>query len=234
MAKGESMALERISSGIEGLDEMLNGGLPKNRHVAVFGGPGTGKTTFSIQYLYAGAKAGETGLYLSLEEPPEQIKENATAVFSSLTDLSDMFDKQILVKKPEAYNLDAIIEMVESTVVNDNATRLVIDSSTVVESMFTNDYDYRKSMVEFLNLLKTFDTTVYFLVEAANAEMDLKYKLEHYIMDGIINLYNLERGSSRVRALEIYKMRGTSHSQNLVPMKITADGVKVYPTEKVL
>ncbi len=229
-----SQKITRISTGIPGLDEMLEGGIPKNRHVAVFGGPGTGKTTFSIQYLYAGAKAGETGLYLSLEEPPEQIITNAVNVFSDLKDLPEFFEGKILVKKPEAYNLDNVIEVIENAVVNQNATRVVVDSSTVVEAMFSNDYDYRKSIVEFLNLLKTLDTTVYFLVEASNAEIDIRYKLEHYIMDGIINLYNLQRGNSRVRALEIYKMRATNHSQKLVAMKITPQGIKVYPSEGVL
>ncbi|RME78920.1 MAG: hypothetical protein D6769_03725 [Methanobacteriota archaeon] len=228
--------VERITTGIDGLDEMLQGGIPKNRHVAIFGGPGTGKTTLGMQFLYHGAQKGEKGLYVSLEEPPEQIIENVKAVFPSWSSNIDSMisNSSLFIKKPEHYTLDSLIETTESTIVDSNVTRLVIDSSTVVEAFFATKEEYRKNIVEFMNLLKTLDASVLFLVEAHSAEMDITYKLEHYIMDGIINVYNLQRGSSRVRALEVYKMRATNHSPNLVPLRITPEGIKVFPTEKVL
>ena len=64
--------LERVSTGIKGLDDVLRGGLPKSRTILVVGSPGSGKTTFAIQFLVGGAKAGETGLYISLDEKPER------------------------------------------------------------------------------------------------------------------------------------------------------------------
>jgi KaiC/GvpD/RAD55 family RecA-like ATPase len=225
---------DKISTGIQGLDAMLEGGIIKNRHIGILGGPGTGKTLFSMQFLYAGAKAGETGYYLTLEEVPEQIVENAVNVFKNLTDLQGFINKNIIVEKPDEYSLDKIIELIEKQVVENNAKRVVIDSSTVVEAFFPSTAEYRRGIVEFLNLLKNLDATVYFIVEVESSEIGIKYQLEHYIMDGIINLYNLRRGESRVRAIEVYKMRGINHNTNLVPMRITANGIVVYPTEKVL
>jgi len=226
--------MEKISTGIEGLDRMLEGGIIRNRHIGILGGPGTGKTLFSIQFLYAGAKNGERGYYLSLEENPEQVANNAINVFKDIKDLGEQINKNIIIEKPDEYTLDKMIEMIEKQVVNENAKRVVIDSSTVVEAFFETVQDYRRGIVEFLNLLKTLDTTVYFIVEVESSDIGIKYQLEHYIMDGIINLYNLRRGESRVRAVEVYKMRGINHSNQLVPLRITSSGIVVYPTEKVL
>ncbi|MEM4296730.1 MAG: ATPase domain-containing protein [Candidatus Anstonellales archaeon] len=226
--------MEKISTGIAGLDQMLYGGIIRNRHIGILGGPGTGKTLFSMQFLYAGAKAGERGYYLSLEEVPEQIVANTLSVFSELKDFQDYINKSIIIEKPDNYTLDNMIELIEKQVVENNAKRVVIDSSTVVEAFFETVQDYRRGIVEFLNLLKTLDCTVYFIVEIESSDIGIKYQLEHYIMDGIINLYNLRRGESRVRAIEIYKMRGINHSNQLVPMRITPSGFVVYPNEKVL
>jgi KaiC/GvpD/RAD55 family RecA-like ATPase len=89
-------------------------------------------------------------------------------------------------------------------------------------------------LFEFLSLLRNLDVTSITTVEATTATREeMKYDIEHFVMDGIINLYNLEREDRRVRALEVFKMRGTDHSRDLVPFKVTPQGVKVYVGEKV-
>src|SRR5438128_9434712 len=70
------IALERVPTGIKGLDELLGGGFPEGKCILVVGSPGSGKTTFAIQYLYSGALQGETGLYVTLDEYPDAIKQN--------------------------------------------------------------------------------------------------------------------------------------------------------------
>ena len=71
--------MDRVSTGIKGLDEMLHGGLPRGRTILVVGSPGSGKTTFAMQFLVGGAKLGETGLYVSFEEKPERMKSNLSS-----------------------------------------------------------------------------------------------------------------------------------------------------------
>jgi circadian clock protein KaiC len=71
--------LDRVATGIKGFDEVLNGGLPKARTILIVGSPGSGKTTFAIQFLVGGAKAGEPGLYVSLDEKPERVKDNLSS-----------------------------------------------------------------------------------------------------------------------------------------------------------
>lgn len=227
--------MRRVKTGIHGLDDMLYGGIPERRHVALFGGPGTGKTSFGFEYVYKGAKFGEPGVYITLEESVESIVENMKAQFSNFVDIDELMKKKLLfVAEPEEFTLDKIIETLETYIAKHDAKRAVIDSSTMIRAMFSSEAEYRRTIVQFFNLLKTLDCTVFLIAEAETSERaKLKFEIEHYIADGIINLYNLDRGGNRVRALEIFKMRGTNHSRDLVPFVVEPDGIKVYKDEKV-
>ncbi len=228
--------MERLETGIKGLDEMLQGGVPKNRHVALYGGPGTGKTSFGFEFLLRGALKGEPGLYLTLEESPEDIIENMKAQFSALAESIDKViqEEVLIVERPKDYTLESLAEALENRIVENAVSRAVIDSSTMVRAMFPSEAEYRKSIVEFFNLLKTLDCTSFVIVEAETSRREaIRFEIEHYILDGVINLYSLERGDTRVRALEIFKMRGTDHSRDLVPYKVLPEGIKVYVGEKV-
>ncbi len=229
------MVLEKIKTGISGLDEMLNGGIPIHRHVAIFGGPGTGKTTLGFEFLYRGAKEGTPGLYLTLEESPDDIIANMTNQFSNLMDIEDLIKQEkLFVEAPSDYTIDTIVKVLETHIIEKNVARAVIDSATMVKAMFNSESEYRRTIVEFFNLLKNLECNTFLLVEADTSERTkIKFGIEHYILDGIINLYSLDKVDHRVRVLEIFKMRGTDHSRNLVPFKVTPDGVKVYVGEKV-
>ena len=227
--------MEKIKTGIMGLDEMLNGGIPKNRHIGFYGGPGTGKTTFTFELLYKGALMGETGYYLTLEEPPEHIIENASAQFPEFTEINRLVsEKKLIIEKNLSYDVNKIIEQIENTVIENEVSRLVIDSITIFKALFPNEREYRSGLIEFLNLLRTLDITVFPIIEApTSARETFEYSIEHYVLDGIINLYNIYKGETRIRALEIYKMRGTHHNTDIVPFRITPRGVKVYLGEKI-
>ena len=225
--------MERVTTGIKGLDEMLEGGIPKGRHVALCGGPGSGKTLFSMQYLYYGATHDEPGLYLSLEETPEKLVKNVQAAFSDL-DINAVIGSGLYVEKPSSFDLQGISVLIENYVKNQKIERLVIDSSTILRAKFRESYDYRETMYEFLDFLGMLNITVITTVELPTPERRNNYGLEHFLMDGIINLYHLDKGSERVRALEIIKMRATKHSRFLVPFRITPKGIVVYKDERVL
>jgi len=227
--------MDKIKTGIMGLDEMLNGGIPKRRHIAVFGGPGTGKTSFSFEYLYHGAKEGQNGLYLTLEESPEDIIENMKNQFSDFKDIDKLVnDEKLFIEQPASPTVEAIMESLEKKIVENEVQRAVIDSSTMMKSMFDKESEYRRTIVEMFNLLKKLDCTVMVLVEAESSEKEkVVFNIEHYILDGIFNIYNLDKGDRRIRALEIFKMRGTDHSRDLVPFKVTPNGINIYVNEKV-
>jgi len=227
--------MDRVKTGIEGLDEMLNGGVPAGRHVAIYGGPGAGKTSFCFEYLYKGAKMGENGLYITLEETHDDIIDNMKSAFSLYTDTAELIaQKKLEIVKPDKLNLEEVANLLEDRITSNDIKRAVIDSATMIRLSFPSEIEYRQTLFEFLSLLRNLDVTSITTVEASTAKREaMKYDIEHFVMDGIINLYNLDREDRRVRALEIFKMRGTDHSRDLVPFKVTPSGIKVYVGEKV-
>lgn len=227
--------MERVVTGIAGLDEMLNGGIPAGRHIALYGGPGAGKTSFAFEYLYRGAKAGENGLYITLEETADDILDNMKNTFPMLSDVSQMVSqKKLEIIKPDKLELESVANLLEDRITSNNVKRAVIDSSTMIRLSFNSDIEFRQTLFEFLSLLRNLDVTTVTTVEATTSKREeMRYDIEHFTMDGIINLYNLDRDDRRIRALEIFKMRGTDHSRDLVPFKVTPSGIKVYVGEKV-
>lgn len=227
--------MDRVKTGIAGLDEMLNGGIPAGRHTALYGGPGAGKTSFCFEFLYQGAKMGENGLYITLEETPEDILENMKNTFPLLTEASQLVaDKKLEIIKPDKLDLEEVANLLEERITSNNIKRACIDSATMIRLSFKTEIEYRQTLFEFLSLLRNLDVTTITTVEANSSRREeMRYDIEHFVMDGIINLYNLDREDRRVRALEIFKMRGTDHSRDLVPFKVTPSGIKVYVGEKV-
>ncbi len=227
--------MERVTTGIEGLDEMLKGGIPKKRHVTISGGPGCGKTSFAFEYIYKGAKMDEPGVYISLEETPEGIIENMENTFPLFTDIEKLVEKgKMEIVKPETLDLEGVSGILEDRILNKGIQRVAIDSLTIMKSVSGGEMEYRQIFFEFLSLLKGLDCTSLTTLEASEAGKEaVKFGIEHFVMDGIINLYNLDTGDKRIRALEIFKMRATNHSREIVPFKVTPSGIKVFAGEKV-
>lgn len=233
--KIKSGFMERIKTGISGLDEMLNGGIPKRRHVAIYGGPGCGKTSFCFEYLYRGAEESENGVYITLEETEEDIIENMRNTFPMLKNTEKFVkEKKLEIVKPEKFEMEEIAGIIEDRIASNEVKRAVIDSATMIRMSFGTELEYRQTLFEFLSLLRNLDCTSITTLEATSAmKAEMRFDIEHFVMDGIINLYNLDREDRRIRALEIFKMRGTDHSRELVPFKVTPSGIKVYVGEKV-
>jgi KaiC/GvpD/RAD55 family RecA-like ATPase len=227
--------MDRVKTGIAGLDEMLNGGIPRRRHVALYGGPGCGKTSFGFEFIYRGAKEGENGVYITLEETSDDIVENMKNTFPLFTDVPQLMkSKKLNIVKPDKLELEEVANIIEEQITNNDVKRAVIDSATMIRMSFSNELEYRQTLFEFLSLLRNLDCTSITTLEATTAKKaEMTYDIEHFVMDGIINLYNLDREDRRIRALEIFKMRGTDHSRELVPFKVTPSGIKVYVGEKV-
>ena len=227
--------MDRVKTGIAGLDEMLNGGIPARRHVALYGGPGAGKTSLSFEFLYRGAKEGQNGLYISLEETIDDIVDNMKNTFPMLTEIDSLMkSKKLEIVKPDKFGMEEIASILEEKITKNDVKRAIIDSATMIRFSFKDDTDYRQTLFEFLSLLRGLDCTTITTLEASTPRKEaMVFDIEHFVMDGIINLYNLDREERRIRALEIFKMRGTDHSRELVPFKVTPSGIKVYVGEKV-
>lgn len=227
--------MDRVKTGISGLDEILMGGIPLRRHVAVYGGPGAGKSSFCFEYLYRGAQMGENGIYITLEETPDDFLSNMSNAFSGFTDMDKLVKKGSLdVVKPDKLEIESVAEILEESISKNDVRRAVIDSATMIRMSFKDVSDYRQTIFEFFSLLRNLECTALMTVEAPGQDLAASgFEIEHYVMDGIINLYNLGKAETRIKALEVYKMRGTDHVRDKVPYKITSDGIKIYVGEKI-
>jgi len=221
--------------GIEGIDRMLNGGIPINHTVAVCGGPGTGKTLMGFEYIYKGAKDGQPGIFVSLVENERLLVNNIKATFSDWGDLDSLMENgKIFVSKPSTLDIIGLADLIEKYIINNGVRRVVIDSANVLNVSFESEHEYRQTMQEFLSLISSMDCTTLMTYELPSYSRETpNFGVEQYISDGIINLYYIQRNEKRVRALEVLKMRGTGFVEELVPFKVMPRGLEVYVGEKI-
>ncbi|MFP4558261.1 MAG: ATPase domain-containing protein, partial [Archaeoglobaceae archaeon] len=132
-----------LSTGVEGLDSLLGGGIPQGHIVAVVGTFGTGKTTLGIHFIYEGLKNGEDCIILSFDEDEESIIENASNFGMNLSDFGD----QVQVVRLEAADMRRSMERLESEIPevirNNNTSRILVDTISVVETLFGDADRYK-------------------------------------------------------------------------------------------
>lgn len=241
-----------VSSGITGLDALLeNKGFPTGFNIVVMGSPGSGKTTFGLQYLNYGCHHGESGVYVTLDERPESILRN---VMSLRIDLSRHLEKgylSIVDASPirsipgqvklggisigrKDFSLAALIAAVTNHVNNINAKRLVIDSLTSFFIQYPRGAERRAAFLELLEGITPLGCTTLLLTELHYSGVERPYQFEEFLADGVIILRKHSKNSSIVRSLQIEKMRGVNHDVEPHPYRITHGGIEVFPTEKVI
>ena len=249
--------MERTLTGISGFDEMLGGGIPQGYTVLLAGGPGSGKSTFAMQYLYKGfTDYNEPGIYITLEERPHHIVQNFSgfgwdmskikiigmmpqkasvaqrAKYITAEDAEKQKNKNILEFTPDKFSVDTIKDVITMEVESLGAKRLVIDSLASLSLQMENVYDIRQEVLGLSNLLNDLGCTSLLLTEMPEGQTGIsRFGVEEFMSQGVIALYNVKKGSDRVRGLEILKMRGTNHSKKICLIDILENGVAVYPSE---
>ncbi|MBT3260668.1 recombinase RecA [bacterium] len=212
---------EKILSGIEGMDELLYGGIPKGKAYLVSGEPGTGKTIFSLQYLLAGAKKGEKCAYISIDEKPEHIIADAESLGWGITpflnngsfqilDISSYFGKNKF-DKVNVLDTNKIVKNIIQFVRTSKATRLAIDPIAPLifaEKDSLEIIEYIRKLIYSLedNLNCTSLLTSYVPVGSAKLS---SYGIEEFATSGIILLKLSKINNKYIRSLWIRKMRGT-------------------------
>jgi len=222
----------RISSGIPGLDEMVEGGFPFPSTILVAGGAGTGKTTFALQFLFDGAKKGEKGLYFTTLSEPTQWLLRFASRFSFVK--KEYLEKDVkcvelgmMLKEPKDI-VNETIPFMEKIIAEFMPKRIVIDPITVVGNMIGKDY--RRFLFNLTTRLKNWQAVTLLTGEVMPSE---PYPLEvAYIADGVILLANLEEDKRRKRYLEVLKMRGTAQTTGKHLSDIDSDGFIVTPGMK--
>jgi len=233
------MAAEsRVSTGIVGLDEMLQGGFPENHIVVVMGSFGTGKTTLAIQYVVEGLRKGEPCIFISLEEDKESITKNAS---SFGWDLSGAIDKKKLgLFKLEPSDAKTTITRIKSElpkfVKTFGAKRVVLDSVSLLNMMFTDENDRRSNLFNLCQLLKSTGATTLITAEVKDENpRSSRDGLAEYTADGVLLLQSDEskEGSEVQLTIRVLKMRRTAHSRRVKPYSITEKGLVVHAGAEV-
>ncbi|MFC6734025.1 ATPase domain-containing protein [Haladaptatus sp. DYSN1] len=223
---------ERISTGIGGLDEVLNGGLLKNRSYLVRGDPGAGKTILGIHFLKAGTAQGETALYVNLEEPTADIKTNAATLGVDLADVefldlspdSEMFarNQSYDIFAPSEVEQESLTEAVTSRVEALEPDRVFIDPISRLRHLTPDEHQFRQQVISFMQYLREAGATVVFTSQNTREIPDDDLQ---FMSDGTIEIETGEAG----RNVNVPKFRGSNVQSGSHSMRIRDDGIEVYP-----
>ncbi len=237
---------EKCVTGIEGLDTILNGGIPRGNSVLITGSCGTGKTTLSLEFLVHGARKDENCLFISVTEASEKMLNNVVPY--------DFFDESLIeqgklnfVDTPDIYEelglrdksefsfkeINELVDKIEELVVENDIERLVVDSVTSICFQLKTEEKIRDFMLNLMKTLSSHGCTSLLVSEISpEAERYSQYGVEEAIADGIIMMGNMERQGDLLRTLQVVKMRGTDHSRAKYVLDLTAVGVLLVPMLK--
>ncbi len=232
--------MKRVKTGIPGMDEILNGGIPERNVVLLSGGPGTGKSIFSQQFLYKGLEMGEPGVYVTLEEHPLQVKKNMENFGWNVEDyekegkfaIVDAFTggiggyaekEKYVVKDPD--DMRELVDVLRRAISDTQAKRVVIDSVTTL--YLTKPVAARNVVFQLKKVLAGLGCTSLFVSQVSVTERGFGGPGVEHGVDGIIRLDLDEIDGELKRSLIVWKMRGTSHSMRRHPFRITDSGIIV-------
>lgn len=228
----EAQAAARISTGVEGLDHILNGGLIARRAYLLRGGPGCGKTTLGLHFLTAGAKAGETTLFISLGEPEEELRADAAAQGFDLEGIAflDLSPQPDLFAQERSYDIFTAAQVepgpltrrILAKLTELRPTRIFIDSMTQFRYLSPDLFQFRKQSLAFLRYLVNSGATVVFTSESTAEEPDDDLQ---FIADGILTL-EYDAGE---RTVAVTKFRGSKFRSGQHSMALGDRGAEVFP-----
>jgi KaiC/GvpD/RAD55 family RecA-like ATPase len=244
--------MSRVHTSIMGLDELIEGGFVENDVILVTGGPGSGKTTFGIQFIVGGIiEWNEPGIYVTLEETPvrvirnmwrygwdmeRHVRENKLRIIqANPVQFKDFIRKETnstaIRLDPEGYMLENMINQIQLMIDEIGARRIFIDSITSLK-ISKDEYMVRFTIMEMIKNLENLDCTI--LLSSEIQEYDSKFMVEEYLCEGVIRLHVFRTGGTKEKAVEILKMRGVKHDEFLHPYSISDDGLIIYPTDAVI
>ena len=224
--KSFSKDIERIPSGIPGLDNLMEGGFVKGSTVLISGAAGTGKTIFCSQYLMEGLRRGEICMFITLEESPEDIIGDVKRFGWDLQKYVN--DKKLFLRYEDPFQMTDIIGPLIDEIKDHQVQRVAIDSTALLEMYYEKPSDVRKQLFKLLSELKKIGVTSIITSELLEETKSLsKWNVEEFIVDGVIKLEFLGLGGRADFNLQIRKMRRTNHEKQTYAFEISKNGLAV-------
>ncbi len=241
--------LERVPTGIPGFDELCEGGLIRDRSYLLSGPAGSGKTIFAMQYIVNGIRMyNEPGIFISTEERPQYLRENFSAFGwdlekyedENMLAIVDATSTKVGIPSDERYvdvrpfDTRSLIDQIITIQDEINAKRAVIDSTTSIGFTINDVSRFRVELLKISTTMEVLGLTSILTCEIMEGSNTIsRFGIEQFVTEGTIVLYYNKIENTRVRSIEIYKMRGTNHSKKIHPFEITDNGIVVYSKEEV-
>lgn len=231
--------LEKVATGVRGLDEVLLGGIPHGRATLIAGSTGTGKTILGLEMLVHGTDHGEPGILITFEERADAIRANALAMGWDLNALEE--SNQLVIIHPDLptqaittgeFSISGLLAILNGHAKRIGARRLVVDALDVLLRVFETDIEQQNQLV-LLNqwLLKRELTTV--LTVKADDVADGLHRYLGYLVDCVIRLDQNITGQVTTRRLRVVKYRGSGFRSNQYPYVISERGVELIPVTNI-
>jgi KaiC/GvpD/RAD55 family RecA-like ATPase len=235
---------DSVHSGIDQLDELLNGGFPRGRCVLVTGGCGTGKSILGIQFLVEGInKYGENGILITTEESPSAVRADMKRFKWDLQKLEKDGKLGIIdIASPKSrvpyagkdeitrlLNMNTLLLALTQLQKSTNAKRAVLDSIPGLELVIEEPAAIRHAIHRLIATLKELGCTTLLISEGRGKGQISRYDVEEFISDGVLFLEQIRHGGKFERGLTVVKMRGTPHESKTSPMVITDKGISIIP-----
>ena len=225
--------IDRTNVGIEGLDEMILGGVPSRSLLSVIGGAGTGKTTFALQFLNEALESDRRAVYITLEQTRESILATAEEKGWSFREHVDAGRLAVVALDPieMANSLASIRNDLSRLIESFGADRLVLDSVSLLEMMYDHPAKRRSEVFGFTRSLKQAGVTTLLTSEASSeTPYASRYGIVEYLADGVFVLQYIRGSDFRETrlAVEIQKIRDANHSRETKPYDISEEGIEVY------
>ena len=245
------MAADYIPTGIPGVDKILAGkGIPKGHTILVSGGPGSGKTTFAIQFLYSRAiQHKESGVYVTLDEDPNDIKANMSNYGWDLDNLEDEKELVFINVSPvrvattertgliqigmKEFRLIKLLEAIKRGIEKVDAKRVVVDPITIFTLQYPDEIERIYAMRDLIRELRGTGCTNLLISELRGTGLEREHQFEEYLAQGVILLRTFVKNSRLVRVFQVEKMRGLAIDNQPRPYEISMKGIEVFPSATV-
>jgi len=228
--------LEKVPTGIRGLDEILNGGVPAGALTLLAGGPGTGKTMMGMEFLVHGAEKGQPGIMLSFEERAESLRRYASGLGWDLPALEERGLLRLISARirPDSmvsgdFDLGAVMAILQQAADELEARRILIDAPDALLRLLDDTARERAELYALHEWLLDSGAAAMMTAKAHDGDDGSSYGFLDYMAECVIHLDQRVRDQVTTRRVRVVKYRGSSHGGNEYPFGITDRGLRIIP-----